>query len=830
VGTEIERERFDEGDYRRFRERLERSLDALRELLDRPGFGEGPRSLGAELELFLVDARARPLPLNEAVLRETVDPRVTVELDRFNLECNLRPSPLAGRPFTALRHEMEDALAELRRAASAHGGRIALVGILPTLRPEDLQGDAMTDSARFRALSAALQRLRREPFRVRIAGADPLDISCDDVTFEGANTSLQVHLRVSPRDFGAVYNALQLATGPALAVAGNSPTFLGHCLWEETRIALFKQAVDPRGTARGRVPRVGFGTGWIREGAWQLFSESVALHEPLLPIVSEDDPLEQVRAGGVPALPEMRLHQGTVWSWNRAIYDPGEGGHLRVEMRGLPAGPGVDDMLANTAFLVGLGLGIAPEIETWIAELPFALAEHNFYRAAQAGLDAELLWPPAPGQAAAPVRARELVARLLDLARRGLDEAGVDPAESAALLEVVSQRARTGRTGAAWQREALARLETGLGRQRALPAMLESYLHHSEHAGPVHAWPAHGGAVRVLAAPLPDELPDSVEAFLAWLGGPALLRLAGRDRSRARAVSTLLHGNEPSGLRAVHAFLRSGAQPAVDTLFFVGAVAAALEPPGFAHRRLPGAADLNRCFLPPHRGAEGEVAHEALALLRSAAPEALVDLHNNTGHNPPYGVGPRAGPIERRLVACFGRRFVASDLALGALVEATAGDFPSVTIECGRAGDPAADHVAREGLARLLECDDLGALEPPDLELFGDPVRVRMRPGARLAVAPRRDAGAHLTLDDEVDRHNFECLEPGHCLGWVGVEAGLPVEARDAAGRDRSRELFEVEDGELRTRRPIVPIMMTTDPAIAAQDCLFYAVAPQPAE
>jgi hypothetical protein len=147
VGAEIERERFDAADYARFGSRLQQSLEALRELLERPEFGDGPRSLGAELECFLVDENARPLPINQTVLRETVDPRLTVELDRFNLECNLRPAPLAGRPFESLRREIEGALAELRRAAGAHSGRIALVGILPTLAPEDLAPGAFAYSS-----------------------------------------------------------------------------------------------------------------------------------------------------------------------------------------------------------------------------------------------------------------------------------------------------------------------------------------------------------------------------------------------------------------------------------------------------------------------------------------------------------------------------------------------------------------------------------------------------------------------------------------------------------------------------------------------------------
>lgn len=488
MGLEIDRDRFEEAEFARFSQRLEHSLVALGELLARPGFGVGPPSLGAELELFLVDAAGRPLPANREVLAGTLDPRLTVELDRFNLECNLRHAPLAGRPFGSLGREMEDAMAELGRAARVHGGRVAAIGVLPTLRAEDLQSSAMTDSARYRALSAGVQRLRGGPVSIRIDGPEPLAVQCDDVTFEGANTSLQLHLRVDPAAFARTYNAVQMATAPALAVAANSPTFLGHRLWDETRVALFKQAVDERGTGPRRESRVAFGRGWARHGALELFAENVRRHPPLLPVLGDEDPLARVRAGDVPRLDEVRLHQGTVWHWNRAIYDPTAGGHLRLEMRALPAGPSIPDMLGNAAFLVGLALGLAPQAESWLAGFPFAQAESNFYRAARSGLAAELFWPPAPGEAPEPIRAWELVLRLLPLARQGLEAGGVAADESDSLLEVVAERARSGRSGAVWQRRALAALERKLDRAGALASMLEHYLKNAERREPVHEW------------------------------------------------------------------------------------------------------------------------------------------------------------------------------------------------------------------------------------------------------------------------------------------------------------------------------------------------------
>ncbi len=493
MGIQIDREHFDEADYQRFEQRLERCLAALGQLLGRPGFGVGPATMGAELELFLVDRASRPLALNEAIRRSTLDSRVTLEVDRFNLELNLTPTPLAGRPFAAFGAELREAIGVVRRAADAHGGRVAVIGILPTLRRQDLTRRAITDAPRYRALNNGLRRLRHEPFRVRIAGEgeEVLEVDCDDVSLEGANTSFQVHLRVDPACFARTYNAVQLATVPVLAAAGNSPAFLGRLLWEETRIALFKQAVDDRDQAlrARRVSRVAFGIGWVRAGAQELFAESVRLHEPLLAALDDEDPLDALRGERLPALAELRLHQGTVWRWNRAVYDPAAGGHLRIEMRALPAGPTVVDMLANAAFLVGLSLALAPRADELVAAFPFERAHHSFYRAAQYGLDAELAWPAGPGRLQA-VPAAELALQLLPLARQGLEQAGVAADEADHLLGVVEARVASRRTGAAWQRGALATLADRLGHEQALAAMLERYLANAATEQPVHAWPA----------------------------------------------------------------------------------------------------------------------------------------------------------------------------------------------------------------------------------------------------------------------------------------------------------------------------------------------------
>jgi hypothetical protein len=497
MGVEVPRESFEEDEYRAFAEKLKLNLQALDLLSKRPAFGTGPASIGTELELNLVAEDGAPAMVNSAVLADVDDERLTLEVNRFNLEINARPCPLAGRPFSAMHAELGHALAAARRGARRHGARVAAIGILPTLERRHLGASALSEGKRYRALAAGLMRIRGEAFDIRIQGEDEVSLRSHEVTLEGANTSLQVHLRVEPDAFARTYNAAQAATAVVLAVAGNSPFFLGQRLWHETRVALFRQSVDDRGDARDddwRPARVSFGHGWVRQGARELFEEAVSMHEPVLPVLDAEDPLAVVNAGGVPALAELRLHHGTVWRWNRAVYDPGDGGHLRIEMRALPAGPSVRDTVANAAFLVGLSLGLAPHMDELVAGLTFGHARRNFYAAARQGLDAELLWPEAIAPSPRGSLARELAQRLLPVAQAGLCAHGVDSAEAEAWLSVIAGRLANGLTGAVWQRRVYARaLEQGAANaaagRAALGAMLERYLALSEADVPVHTWP-----------------------------------------------------------------------------------------------------------------------------------------------------------------------------------------------------------------------------------------------------------------------------------------------------------------------------------------------------
>lgn len=484
----ITRDTFAAADYDAFASRCEAQLARLEAACARPGFGAGPPTIGAELELPLVDAAWRPAPVNRAVLDAAADPRLTVEIARYNLEVNCTPLPAAGRPFTALRAELEATLALIARHAAPLGARPLPIGILPTVTRAHASREAMTDLPRYRALEAAVRRLRRRPAHLVVKGRETLDVEDDGVMLEGANTSFQVHLRVPPEGFADAYNAAQLATPVALALGANSPLFLGRELWDETRIVVFKQSVETRTDdelAWHRPARVAYGHGWVRRGAPELFAEAVRLHPPIFPVLADG-----ADVADPPACPELRLHQGTVWRWNRAIYDPSAGGHLRIELRALPSGPTPVDMAANAAWLLGLVAGLREGLEARLSGCPFQMAEMSFYRAARDGLDAVLLWPTTAGPAPRERGVVELAETLLPVAAAGLAALGVDAGEAAAHLAVIAGRLATRRTGARWQREALHALRGRVREAEVLPTLVAEYAARADAGEPVHAWPA----------------------------------------------------------------------------------------------------------------------------------------------------------------------------------------------------------------------------------------------------------------------------------------------------------------------------------------------------
>ncbi|WP_309128334.1 glutamate-cysteine ligase family protein [Microbacterium sp.] len=495
MGDDVTARSFTRQDRTRFRGRVERCLDALAVMLDEGRFETGEPQLGLEIELNLVDEHCAPAMSNEAVLEAIANPAFQTELGRFNIEINVAPRPLGGDNLSKLENALQLAFRAADDRARGTGSRLAMIGMLPTLDEHHFTERWLSADPRYGLLGQQILAARGEDIELRLDGrplqpgrAEDLDVVCDTILPEAACTSVQLHLQTPPEEFAAYWNSAQAIAGVQVALAANSPFFAGRALWHETRIPMFEQATDTRPQElknQGVRPRVWFGERWI-SSIFDLFEENSRYFPALLPECSDEDPFEVLERGGSPALSEMRMHNGTVYRWNRPIYDVTEDGHhIRLENRVLPGGPSMTDVLADTAFYYGLVHSLATAERPLWTHVAFESAQENLHAGARDGIGARLHWPEA-----GMIDARELVlSRLLPAASEGLDAYGVDADVRDRFLGIIEQRCVTGRNGAVWQREQVAAREAaGETRSAALHGMLGDYLERMHGGEPVHTW------------------------------------------------------------------------------------------------------------------------------------------------------------------------------------------------------------------------------------------------------------------------------------------------------------------------------------------------------
>ena len=488
MGEQDVRNQTQTDELRLFLKHLLKDVRALEHMLDHSLFETGVRRIGAEQELFLVDKDWRPAPLATDVLEALADDHFTPELARFNLEFNLDPLVYGGPCLADMEQQLGQLLEKARSAARSCGGDVVLAGILPTLNKSDLEMEMMTPNPRYAALNEAMTRLRGGDYEFNIKGTDELHLHHDSIMVEACNTSFQVHFQVEPEEFAALYNAAQTAAGPVLAAAANSPLLFGKRLWWETRVGLFQQSIDTRRSMphlRDQTPRVSFGRQWVRSSALEIFREDIARFRSILSTEMDEDPFEVIESGRAPSLKALRLHNSTVYRWNRVCYGISDGKpHLRIENRMLPSGPTICDEVANAAFWFGLVSGITSEYGDISRHLVFEDARTNFFSAARHGLNCQLLWLEGRLEPA-----RKLVLRtLLPLAEKGLRESGIADADVERYVGIVHDRVDSSRTGAQWQLSSLSGFRDRGPMSERLAAITAAAAIRQESNEPVHSW------------------------------------------------------------------------------------------------------------------------------------------------------------------------------------------------------------------------------------------------------------------------------------------------------------------------------------------------------
>ncbi|KQY64063.1 MULTISPECIES: glutamate-cysteine ligase family protein [unclassified Nocardioides] len=489
MGEEVVAQEFSRADRTRHREKVRQCLDVFARMLREARFDTDDPMTGLEIELNLVDESGDPALKNAEVLAQIADADFQTELGQFNVEINVPPRHLRDGGLTAYEQNLRVSLNDAESKAAAVGAHMVMIGILPTLSEGHMSPSSLSSNPRYQLLSDQILAARGEDIVIDINGVERLKATADSIVPEAACTSTQVHVQTTPDEFAAYWNASQAIAAMQLAVGANSPYLLGKELWRETRIPLFEQATDTRSEelkAQGVRPRVWFGERWVTS-VFDLFEENVRYFPALLPVTEDEDPLAVLEAGGVPELAELRLHNGTIYRWNRPVYDIAGGvPHLRVENRVLAAGPTVVDTMANVAFYFGLVRSLAHAERPLWSQMSFSAAEENFHAAARQGIEAQVYWPGV-GQ----VSASELVLRrLLPLAREGLADWGASTEESDRLLGIIEQRCLIGTNGSEWFAQRCARHGASMDRADALRHTLVDYRELMHSNEPVHTWEA----------------------------------------------------------------------------------------------------------------------------------------------------------------------------------------------------------------------------------------------------------------------------------------------------------------------------------------------------
>ena len=474
MGQEITFSQYDAADIERFHQKLRQETELLSRFIANNTCSTCKPVAGFEIEAWLVDRKLQPAPVNELYLQTLNDPMAFPELAKFNIELNTPPMQITDQVFSDLHKQLESTWQHASQHAETLSTHLIMIGILPTLEQSTLNLDNMSDMNRYRALNEQILHSRGRPIRLDITGHEHLKLNHHDVMLESATTSFQIHIQLPLNIAHYFYNASIIASAPVVALCANAPFLFGKDLWHETRIPLFEQAIETGGFAgasHGPLKRVSFGSDYARDSIIECFLENLE-HFPILLPEAFDSDLE--------AFEHLRLHNGTIWRWNRPLVGFDEDGtpHIRVEHRTPAAGPTIIDSIANAAFYYGLSKNLCDELMEKGLPLPFAQAKDNFYQAARHGLDSNIVWFDGNKQRLQQLFISELIPRAIS----GLESLGVARCDIDNYLNIVRQRIENKQNGSQWQRQFMQHNEANFN------TLTSQYLQNQRTGKPVSTW------------------------------------------------------------------------------------------------------------------------------------------------------------------------------------------------------------------------------------------------------------------------------------------------------------------------------------------------------
>lgn len=387
MGQEIKSDRFTSEDFKRYKENVEKETLILEQLFKKRAFAKATPCVGLELEGWLIDQQGNPAPHAQTFLDQLGQDNIVPELAVFNFEINAPHYPLSSQLLQNFEKDLKRLWGKCEKTAHQLQSSTLMIGSLPTLHEKMLTLDYITPHNRYYALNEQIMKLRNyQPIEINISGDETLKNKYDCILLESAATSLQIHLEVDQDDAVSMYNASILASPFVVALCANSAFLCGKSLWSESRIPVFEQTVivgvDESPTAKKRVT---LGNGYLKESLFELYQENKNLYPPLIPHTTQA-PAEK--------LTHVNFHNGTVWRWNRPIIGFNKDGtpHLRIEHRVLPAGPTLQDTLANIMLFLGIIHAFKNDEPTLTKKVSFEDTYVNLYAAAKDGLEAKFTW------------------------------------------------------------------------------------------------------------------------------------------------------------------------------------------------------------------------------------------------------------------------------------------------------------------------------------------------------------------------------------------------------------------------------------------------------
>jgi len=327
----------------------------------------------------------------------------------------------------------------------------------------------------------------------------------------------------------------------------------------------------------------------------------------------------------------------------------------------------------------------------------------------------------------------------------------------------------------------------------------------------------------------PDEqtLKADYQQFLLSLTGPTVIDITGINTSKCRVITTLLHGNEPSGLIAIHRWLTCQTDNKIaqtNIRFIICSIEAASKTPLFSNRYLANGIDINRCFGANKTKEYFQRASLIEHAIGEVSPEAVIDLHNTPGTGPAFSVSPVITTDVLSLASFFCKTIILSDIRLGALMELDFG-CPIITIECGGCQDEQAHEVAFAGINHIAQCQTVDYIhQEKSVEVIYRPLRLQLKPGVELCYAEHDIGQEGVTLKSSIENYNFGSADTGEMFGWLDSHGLENLQLLDTNKNNVIDEYFTTRDNQLVCATNIRIFMATTTQIIASNDCLFYVV------